>query len=450
MHQKASEFLDDIVDTNDNRPFLISLAFPSGHSPWTPSTEYMDILNDDSITTPQVDNFNYFNDDGTNNDKGPVLRMQQKMGAEEIEMCDMVYRGRHGCFMAVDDIIHNLYEQITEMGEIDNTYFIYTSDHGFHIGQYGMWFGKKLLYDTDLRIPFFIRGPGIQSDNTVTSKIALTIDIAPTIVDLATGTVPDTMDGESLVNYFNLNDKEEDKIFNSKQQFLVEYYGETDIHTPFEYDDTPYAERVIHCPSHTGYIDEISCDSWNNTFQCIRIIDGSKSIASEENDNIGEIFCKYTCFNNAYEQVDCKKDSVEARGEYYNLDLDPWQLTNTYDQLSKNAKEHFEWLLDKHLQCENQDCLEYRIMNEETLLKKYQRTVIDGWKDLQKIGKNQNETVSIISILCGIFVIGCIWAFIYFKYGCCLSCCYNTENDKQINNEYEYSPLRRAHRYGAI
>eukprot|EP01083_Nonionella_stella_P275478 935541_1 len=197
------------------------------------------------------------------------------------------------------------------MGQIDNTYFIYLSDHGFHIGQYGMWFGKKLLYETDLRIPLYIHSPNIISDNKkITSKTALTIDIAPTIVELATGSIPDTMDGESLINYFNLNINEENEIFNSKQEFLIEYYGETDFH-----HETleAYNERIIHCPSHTDDILEIQCDLWNNTFQCVRIIHGLKNSASINNDNIGEIFCKYNCYNNKYEEIECDMSLTESK-----------------------------------------------------------------------------------------------------------------------------------------
>jgi len=60
------------------------------------------------------------------------------------------------------------------------------------------------------RIPLYIHGPGIRSENNhITSKTALTIDIAPTIVELGIGIVPDSMDGQSLVGYFNLDQSED-------------------------------------------------------------------------------------------------------------------------------------------------------------------------------------------------------------------------------------------------
>merc|ERR1712228_960027 len=96
-------------------------------------------------------------------------------------------------------------------------------------GQYGMMYDKRQLYENDIRIPFVIRGPGVPKNKT-TDQFALNIDIAPTIVDMATGKIPNEMDGMSLLPYLS-----ESKLSNhaknmnqatANQQFLIEYYGE--------------------------------------------------------------------------------------------------------------------------------------------------------------------------------------------------------------------------------
>ena len=71
------------------------------------------------------------------------------------------------------------------------------SDHGFHLGQFRIPQGKVTPYETDIRVPFFARGPGIVPGTHLRQMIA-NIDVAPTILDLAGLTVPNLMDGRSF------------------------------------------------------------------------------------------------------------------------------------------------------------------------------------------------------------------------------------------------------------
>ena len=72
--------------------------------------------------------------------------------------------------------------------------------------------------------PFYMSGPGIKAGSS-SETMVLNVDIAPTLVDLATGSVPDVYDGRSFVPY--LKDPEKDAATASvQQQFLIEYYGE--------------------------------------------------------------------------------------------------------------------------------------------------------------------------------------------------------------------------------
>merc|ERR1712066_684943 len=99
--------------------------------------------------------------------------------------------------MSIDDLVAGLVEALEDVGVMDNMYFLFSSDHGYHLGQFRIPMEKMLPYETDIRVPFFIRGPGIKAGTQLDEMIA-NIDIAPTLLDLAGLPVPSIMDGMSL------------------------------------------------------------------------------------------------------------------------------------------------------------------------------------------------------------------------------------------------------------
>ena len=100
--------------------------------------------------------------------------------------------------LSIDDLVAGLHKAVEDAGVMDNTYFLFSSDHGYHLGQFRIPIEKMLPYETDIRIPLFIKGPGIQAGTTMTQAV-MNIDVGPTLLDLAGLPVPTIMDGESMV-----------------------------------------------------------------------------------------------------------------------------------------------------------------------------------------------------------------------------------------------------------
>ena len=88
-----------------------------------------------------------------------------------------------------------------------------------------MLYDKRHLYETDLRVPMAIHGPHIANQGSSTDMIATAVDLAPTIIDLAVGQVPEDMDGMSLKQYIIEPKKNMTIPTPPKQQQFYVYVG---------------------------------------------------------------------------------------------------------------------------------------------------------------------------------------------------------------------------------
>lgn len=81
-------------------------------------------------------------------------------------------------------MVRDIVTLLTELNIIDNTFILYTSDNGFHIGQHRLPAGKRCPYEEDINVPMIIRGPGVPK-NHVSDSVTAHIDITPSIVHWA-------------------------------------------------------------------------------------------------------------------------------------------------------------------------------------------------------------------------------------------------------------------------
>ena len=96
----------------------------------------------------------------------------------------------------IDNQIGNMLRALEERGMLENTYIIYSSDHGEMLGDHGLY-TKSLAYEASLRVPLIVAGPGIEG-NRVSHELVELIDINPTICDLVGVPVLENIDGQSI------------------------------------------------------------------------------------------------------------------------------------------------------------------------------------------------------------------------------------------------------------
>lgn len=120
-----------------------------------------------------------------------------KLDDKGIETCDKTHRHRLGNVYAVDAMVGELIQKLEDHGILDNTYIVYTSDNGFHIGNHRLLPGKRCPYEEDINIPLLIRGPDV-AKGVNSSIVNSHTDMAPTILQMLGVDTRDNFDGEPI------------------------------------------------------------------------------------------------------------------------------------------------------------------------------------------------------------------------------------------------------------
>ncbi|XP_017752451.1 PREDICTED: N-acetylglucosamine-6-sulfatase-like [Eufriesea mexicana] len=317
----STDYLTDVINNmaidfikaqnSNNQPFLMVLAPPGPHAPFIPAARHIDTFK--NVTAKRTPNFNAQME---MNKHWLVQRGPFPLPDNLLPKLDEIYRRRWETLLAIDELVENVYQALKLQNLLNSTYIIFTSDNGYHIGQFSMPIDKRQPYETDIRVPLLIRGPGI-----IPSKISApvsSVDLFATILEIAG--IQHSSDGTSVLR----------KRLSKDRTLLIEYRGEKSKHLPSSGCPDDYDPNLTLC------MKDMACkcqDAANNTFSCIRRI-------SPEFNNI---FCIFQD----------NKHYIEA----YNITTDKYQMEN----IGYSMKRHHRYKLKKSLKkmsiCRNEECI---------------------------------------------------------------------------------------------
>src|SRR5512134_2590934 len=102
-----------------------------------------------------------------------------------------------GCVLSMDRNIGRVLDYLDQHGLAENTIVLYSSDQGFYLGEHG-WYDKRFMYEPSLHMPLVMRYPGRIKPGTQVDKMVVSIDFAPTLLDLAGVGIPADLQGVSF------------------------------------------------------------------------------------------------------------------------------------------------------------------------------------------------------------------------------------------------------------
>src|SRR5258708_29112514 len=126
------------------------------------------------------------------------LKAHPELSAGAIARLDADFRKRAQAVQAVDKMIGELQDAVASIGQAGNTYFVFSSDNGYHMGDHRMMAGKMTAFDTDIHVPLIVIGPGI-APGRVVQEITDNIDLNPTFAEIGGLAPAPNVDGRSLV-----------------------------------------------------------------------------------------------------------------------------------------------------------------------------------------------------------------------------------------------------------
>ena len=294
----------------DHKPFF---AYLGPHAPHLPSTPPPYAVDPAIAEIPVPVDDHYYG--VLAKDKHSFLAIEPNINQADAKQIATEHTHRLQSLVAVDDVVRQVAEFLIEADEWDNTYFLYTSDHGYNLGQFRVDSHKTQVYDHNLRVPMIIKAPKAFAGTAPRDLPLVTsmVDLGPTILELAAGgndpaSVPGTMDGASfapfltgqqqqqqqqprkwktaaLVEYLSIRPKDTVSLSamactptttaltpldEDAAAAIIDAYGYSEAHVGR--DGKPHlCEQIVRPQTHYH-------DGPNNTFSALRIIDPAQGM----------------------------------------------------------------------------------------------------------------------------------------------------------------------------
>jgi arylsulfatase A-like enzyme len=191
---RARAFLDGATDEAGDPPFMLFYWTTQPHLPANVPPGYDDRFQ--NVKLPRPPSF----DEADVSDKPAYIRNRPSPPRDQTDQLEADHKNQLRTLSHVDDTLANMLDLLRARGELPNTYVVFATDNGVHMGQHRYVIprgSKSTPYEEAASTPLIIRGPGVPRGATRTQLVANN-DLAPTFAAWAGGAPPGDVDGRSI------------------------------------------------------------------------------------------------------------------------------------------------------------------------------------------------------------------------------------------------------------
>ncbi|MCX6854289.1 MAG: sulfatase [Verrucomicrobia bacterium] len=194
MMAAEAEWVLERCAKQKQRPFFLAVGFFRPHTPYVaPKVPYYGYYPEAEM--PVVQGVTEDQADLPAAALGSYKKEQDKLTDDLRRQCLQAY---YASISFMDAQVGRVVDSLDKLGLSDNTIIVFTSDHGYHMGEHGLW-QKQSLFEGSSRVPLLIVAPGAKGQGTVAKSPVSHLDLFPTLTELAGVKAPANIQGQSLV-----------------------------------------------------------------------------------------------------------------------------------------------------------------------------------------------------------------------------------------------------------
>ena len=278
------KFLEKFSETKEN--FFLAFGLYRPHIPFVAPKKYFELYEKDDMSVPSNGN------DFLKTIPPPAaksLRARKEQINLDNSTIQTVKEAYYSTTSFVDAQIGKVLDKLKETGLDKNTIVIFTSDHGYHLGEKGHW-QKQTLYDRSTRVPLIISGPGIIPNMKIKDSPIELVDLYKTIMDLTNVSTPNFVQGFSLKDVLTKNSKPKRKNALSELNVYLDgkkaqgYSVKTDRYRliSWTYDNETHYELYDHKYDKEEINNLVNNNKYNKVIDSLKIILDNRIIAARK------------------------------------------------------------------------------------------------------------------------------------------------------------------------